>query len=110
MDASLGSRIKYFRELKGLSQEEFAHCCGASTAAVSHWETGKSRPSGANIKKLVSALKIDENSLFAPSEEIIPQNELLRELLDIVAGFDFKGQMLFLAFAKEYQKYFKESP
>lgn len=62
------------------------------------------------LKKLVSALKIDENSLFAPSEEIIPQNELLRELLDIVAEFDFKGQMLFLAFAKEYQKYFKESP
>lgn len=100
MDTDLGSRIKYFRDLRGFSQEELAHYCGVSTPAVSNWETGKSRPTGVNIEKLVSALKIDESALFAPSENIVPKNEILRELLDIVAEFDFKGQMLFLSFAK----------
>ena len=100
MDTDLGSRIKYFRDLRGFSQEELA---------VSNWETGKSRPTGVNIEKLVSALKIDESALFAPSENIVPKNEILRELLDIVAEFDFKGQMLFLSFAKEYQKIINQS-
>lgn len=109
MDTCLGSRIKCFRELRGFSQEELAHYCGVSTAAVSNWETGKLRPTGINIEKLVSALKIDKSTLFAPSENIIPENELLRELLNIVAEFDFKGQMLFLSFAKEYQKIINRS-
>ncbi len=109
MDTDLGSRIKYFRDLRGFSQEELAHYCGVSTPAVSNWETGKSRPTGVNIEKLVSALKIDESALFAPSENIVPKNEILRELLDIVAEFDLKGQMLFLSFAKEYQKIINQS-
>ena len=109
MDTDLGSRIKYFRDLRGFSQEELAHYCGVSTPAVSNWETGKSRPTGVNIEKLVSALKIDESALFAPSEKKKKKNEILRELLDIVAEFDFKGQMLFLSFAKEYQKIINQS-
>lgn len=108
MDTSLESRIKFYRELRGLSQEELANCCDVSTTAVSHWETGKSRPTRANIEKLVSALKIDGNALFAPSEDIIPKNEILRELLNIVSEFDSKGQMLFLSFAKGYEKIFNQ--
>lgn len=50
MDTDLGSRIKYFRDLRGFSQEELAHYCGVSTPAVSNWETGKSRPTGVNIE------------------------------------------------------------
>ena len=107
MDASLGSRIKFYRELRGLSQEGLANRCDVSTTAVSHWETSKSRPTRTNIEKLVSALAIDESALFAPSE-IIPPNELLRELLNIVSEFDSQGQMLFLSFAKEYQKIFNQ--
>ena len=41
MDASLGSRIKFYRELRGLSQEGLANRCDVSTTAVSHWETSK---------------------------------------------------------------------
>lgn len=108
MDASLGSRIKFYRELRGLSQEGLANRCDVSTTAVSHWETSKSRPTRTNIEKLVSALAIDESALFAPSEEIIPPNELLCELLNIVSEFDSQGQMLFLSFAKEYQKIFNQ--
>lgn len=36
MDTDLGSRIKYFRDLRGFSQEELAHYCGVSTPAVSN--------------------------------------------------------------------------
>lgn len=103
MDTNLGCRIKYYRVKKGLSQERLALTCGLAPATVSHWETGKSRPNGNNIQKLVSVLGIDESALFAPSEELLPPNEILREIMDLISEFDDKGKMLFLAFARNYK-------
>ena len=106
MDISLGERIKEIRKMKGISQEELAHLCDISPGAVSKWENNLSRPSGNNLEKLIAALGISESTLFAPSTEIIPSNEILRELLEIVSTFEPSAQKMFLEFAKIYKNHF----
>ena len=106
MDTSLGERIKEIRKMKGISQEELAHMCEVSPGAVSHWENDLSRPTGTNIEKLLSALGISESTLFSPSTEIIPSNEILRELLEVVSTFEPNAQKMFLEFAKVYERSF----
>ena len=45
---------KEIRLAKGLSQEEFAKELGICSQCISNWETGISKPSIANLKKIIA--------------------------------------------------------
>lgn len=61
---TMGDRIKFHREAKGLSQLDLARICGVTKGAVSQWELGRSK----NVKnapwvKLIQALGVSGDYL-----------------------------------------------
>lgn len=64
----VGARIRYFRRLRGLSQEKLALQAGLNTAFLGHLERGLKSPTITTLEKLVKALNITFEELFA--EEI----------------------------------------
>ncbi len=71
---TLGERIKDRRTALGLSQEYVADQLGISRQAVAKWETGKSRPSAANLVSLAELLEVSLSQLTgAEAEEPSPE-------------------------------------
>jgi transcriptional regulator with XRE-family HTH domain len=58
-----GTKIRYLREKKRLSQEELAHLVGVSQVTIGNWEQGKSIRHE-HIKKLAEALEIQMDYLL----------------------------------------------
>ncbi len=69
-----GTKIRYFREKKKLSQEELAHLVGVSQVTIGNWEQGKSIRHEF-LRKLANALDVSTDFLL---EEI--QNTNLQPL------------------------------
>ena len=53
-----GKRLKYLRESKKLTQEQFAEVLGVSRQTVSRWETGAAVPDGEKIAVLCERLGV----------------------------------------------------
>lgn len=60
----IGSRIKYFRELNGLSQLELAELIPCEPSTLAHYETGKNLVSMTRFKRIAEVLKIDAYKLL----------------------------------------------
>lgn len=78
----VGARIRRFRLLRGLSQEQLALQAGLNTAFLGHLERGLKSPTITTLEKLVKALNITFEELFA--EESVPADaaqETARERL-----------------------------
>jgi len=54
---SLGQKVKYFRKIKGWSQEYLARSIGVSLNTVQRWEMGKNEPSPLAREKLMALLR-----------------------------------------------------
>lgn len=61
----VGARIRRFRHLRGLSQEQLALQAGLNTAFLGHLERGLKSPTITTLEKLVKALDITFEELFA---------------------------------------------
>ncbi|MCF6132379.1 helix-turn-helix domain-containing protein [Flavobacterium wongokense] len=80
-----GTKIRYFREKKKLSQEELAHLVGVSQVTIGNWEQGKSIKHEF-IRKLAMALEVSTDFLL---EEV--QNSNVQAISDKqTAGNDFE--------------------
>ena len=51
-------RLQQTRKLRELSQDELANKAGLPSTAVSHFESGKRKPSFDNLRKLADALEV----------------------------------------------------
>lgn len=60
----IGAKIRYFRELKKLSQKEFAKLIGVSNTRVSNWEAGINRPDADKIAGICRVLNISADELL----------------------------------------------
>ena len=74
----LGSNIKIYRNVCGLSQAKLAECVGTATNYIAAIEAGRRFPSIKMLEKLASALNIDAPELF--SMKLIPLCTTKREL------------------------------
>lgn len=63
VDSLIGTKIAYYRALKGLTQAELASKAGISTPYVSHIETGVKRPTFKLTVKVAKALGVDWKEL-----------------------------------------------
>lgn len=88
----IGDRIRYFRHLRKLSQEQLALQAGLNTAFLGHLERGLKSPTVTTLDKLVRALDISFEELFAdhspvsdPAREAA-MNRLLLLVRDLPAG------------------------
>ncbi|MBI5025599.1 MAG: helix-turn-helix transcriptional regulator [Nitrospirae bacterium] len=59
-----GKRIRTYREMRNLSQEQLAELCGMHRTYISHVERGKKNISLGNIQKISDALQIKIADLF----------------------------------------------
>ncbi|TNE38059.1 MAG: XRE family transcriptional regulator [Alphaproteobacteria bacterium] len=65
--APFGGELRYWRRLRGLSQMELANKAATTPRHVSFMETGRSRPSGQMVLRLVEALDVppaDRNDML----------------------------------------------
>lgn len=60
----LGTNIKKYRELKGLTQDELSNKLNKSKGVVSKWENGENKPDADTIGKICSILGISPNILM----------------------------------------------
>ena len=66
---NIGARIRYFRELKHLSQKEFSNRIGVSNTRVSNWEAGR-QPAGPHlIADICLVLNISAESFWTSSQQ-----------------------------------------
>lgn len=75
-----GKKLKAARKKAGISQEELAALVGVEGPSVSRWETGKDFPEDSRLKKIESAIGVDE-SYFLESESKSPGLEELSSFL-----------------------------
>lgn len=78
---TLGERIVYYREKKGLSQRALAEQMGITATRLNYWEKDKREPDVAMINKLCEILDADANIMVgrtekspAPSEDSAGEN------------------------------------
>lgn len=85
---NVGERIRYFRHLRGLSQEQLALRAGINTAFLGHLERGLKSPTITTLEKLVKALEITFEDLFAekPHTEKAQREAALNRLLLLAGG------------------------
>lgn len=83
---NIGARIRYFRHLRGLSQEQLALQAGINPAFLGHLERGLKSPTITTLDKLVRALGITFEELFAeePSVSDPAREDAMQRLLLLV--------------------------
>ena len=61
---SIGEKIKWLREQKLLSKEEFADILLVNITTIRRWESGKVIPNETNIIKICRYFKIDKKFFY----------------------------------------------
>lgn len=79
---NIGDRIREARELRKLSQGDLAERVGLHPAAISHFETGKRRPSVGNLVKLCTALCVSSDFLLGMKHNKYPWARRAEEILE----------------------------
>ena len=65
----LGKRVRFFRKIKGYSQEEFAEKIGIATNTLSSIETGNAFMTAPTLEKISITLNVTPKELFSFDEE-----------------------------------------
>ena len=84
---SLGRRIRYFRELKGLTQEKLAELIDCETSTLGHVEIGKNLPSLSRLEKMAQVLDIEVYQLFI-KKDIEPDDDMLNAVYNLLKTAD----------------------
>jgi len=69
-NAPFEARLIAARKYKKLSQEALAKRADMSPGAISHFETGKRKPSLDNLRKLADALKVTADFLLGRTDDM----------------------------------------
>jgi len=86
---SLGSRIRYFRELKSLTQEKLAEAIECETSTLGHVEIGKNLPSLSRLEKIAKALEIEVYQLFI-KKDVEAGDDIREAINDLLKSADKK--------------------
>ena len=78
---SVGERIRYFRMLKGMSQEALALEANINAAFVGHLERGLKSPTVTTLEKITDALNITMEELF--SEELAVKGKTSKKYMTV---------------------------
>ena len=61
-------RLRAYRKLKHLTQQEFALMMGVSVALVGGWERGTREPTNEQVKKIMTILQVTHEELGISDE------------------------------------------
>ncbi|MDE2111107.1 MAG: helix-turn-helix transcriptional regulator [Alphaproteobacteria bacterium] len=77
-------RLKQAREKRGMRQEQLAERASLQGSAISHFETGKRKPSFDNLRRLADALGVSTDYLLGRTDELeghaAPNDPLYRDV------------------------------
>ena len=80
---NVGERIRYFRQLRGWSQETLALQAEINPAFLGHLERGLKSPTIKTLEKIVAALNISLAELFAePQPTTEAKEQILSQIQD----------------------------
>ena len=65
----IGKNIRYYRQMKNMSQMELAQCIGLNKMAVSNYENDKRTPDSATLSKIAEVLDVSLAKLLANYDE-----------------------------------------
>ena len=85
----LGQKIKRLRKNRNLTQEQFAEMIDIAPRTLSRIEVGESFVTAETLERIISALEIEPNELFA-YEDSKSSEELLEEAYFYL---DYKGRI-----------------
>ena len=81
MKYEIGSRIRKYREKKGISQTELAQMLGIKNNRVSNWEQGLNRPDADILTKLCYVLDVSPSELLGVHLSDDPLSEQERKVI-----------------------------
>ena len=64
----VGSQIRHWRTVRGLTQDDLAARLDTTQATVSRWESGDRQPGLDDLRGLAKALKVPAGELLEPTE------------------------------------------
>ncbi len=79
----IGQKIRKFRKIQGLSQEELAEKIGISTTHMSHIETGNTKLSLSVFVDIANALNVQTDDLLN-DRDIVRTDRANKELSEIL--------------------------
>ena len=77
MGNSIGEKICYYRQLKKMTQEEFASRIGVTPQAVSKWERDNGLPDIMVLSGIASVLGVSADTLLVRDEAIVENGDIL---------------------------------
>lgn len=88
----IGAKIRYFRELRGLSQKGLASKIGVSNSRVSNWEQGINRPDADILAAICHALEVSADNLLDVKLSNDSLTESEQQLLTDYRSFNDEGK------------------
>ena len=79
MQNNIGEIICQYRQLRKLTQEEFASRIGVTAQAVSKWERGNGLPDVSILSGICKVLGISANSLIGVEEKVVENGNVIAE-------------------------------
>ena len=79
MQNTIGETICQYRQLRKLTQEEFASRIGVTAQAVSKWERGNGLPDVSILSGICKVLGISANSLIGVEEKVVENGNVVAE-------------------------------
>ena len=79
MQNTMGETICQYRQLRKLSQEEFASRIGVTAQAVSKWERGNGLPDVSLLSGICKVLGISANTLIGVEEKVVENGNVAAE-------------------------------
>lgn len=89
----LGKRISYFRNLKGLTQEELGKKLGVTRQTIASWENNKKVPDIMTGRDIAKALDITMEDLTGEADSVMQTPKTYRFLGTVTIGKDGKVKL-----------------
>ncbi len=86
INSLISMNVKYFRKLKGLTQEKLAEKVEVSAVYISYLERGSKVPSLDLLAKIADALEVDPALLLIQDND--PTNLEIKKLVGTVSGLE----------------------
>ncbi len=86
-NTGISASIRRYRNWYGLTQSDVSRVLGVNLAAVSKWETGRTRPDIDQLATLAQLFDVTEQELLHPSEiKWSPSQKTLLEAAGVMQG------------------------
>jgi transcriptional regulator with XRE-family HTH domain len=75
-----GERVRKYRKLKGLTQEELGKLCNVTKASVSKWENAENMPETSTLNVLSKVLEVSLDYLYGKTDD--PEGKIVETVID----------------------------